>query len=72
MIRNFRKPLIIASPKLLLRHPDCVSSLVDMADGTSFSPVLSDNISKVCFKSFQISKDCCLESFGKNPSSSVY
>ncbi|UJR09540.1 hypothetical protein I4U23_013777 [Adineta vaga] len=27
MIRNFRKPLIVAGPKILLRHPDCVSTL---------------------------------------------
>lgn len=47
MIRNFRKPLIVAAPKILLRHPDCVSTLSEMADGTSFQPVLSDNISKV-------------------------
>ncbi len=47
MLRNFRKPLIVAGPKILLRHPDCVSSLTDMADGTHFLPVLDDNISKV-------------------------
>ncbi|CAF3579917.1 unnamed protein product [Rotaria socialis] len=46
MIRNFRKPLIVAGPKILLRHPDCVSTLTDMADGTSFLPVLSDTMSK--------------------------
>jgi len=46
MIRNFRKPLIVAGPKILLRHPECVSTLDDMADGTYFLPVLSDNISK--------------------------
>jgi probable 2-oxoglutarate dehydrogenase E1 component DHKTD1 len=48
MIRNFRKPLIVAAPKILLRHPDCISSLADMTDGTSFLPVLSDNSLKVC------------------------
>ena len=42
MIRNFRKPLIVAGPKILLRHPECVSTLTDMADGTHFSPVLAD------------------------------
>ncbi|CAF0933708.1 unnamed protein product [Adineta steineri] len=47
MIRNFRKPLIVAAPKILLRHPDCISSLTDMADGTHFLPVLTDNLSKI-------------------------
>jgi probable 2-oxoglutarate dehydrogenase E1 component DHKTD1 len=47
MIRNFRKPLIVAGPKILLRHPDCISSLTEMADGTYFLPVLSDDTSKV-------------------------
>lgn len=47
MIRNFRKPLIVAGPKILLRHSDCVSTLADMADGTYFRPVLSDHLSKV-------------------------
>lgn len=44
MIRNFRKPLIVASPKTLLRLPDAVSSLSDMKPGTTFNPVLGDNV----------------------------
>src|SRR5690606_30009959 len=42
MLRNYRRPLIVASPKGLLRDPQCVSSLNDMADGTSFRSVLAD------------------------------
>ena len=42
MIRNFRKPLIVVGPKVLLRHPLAVSTLQDMAPGTTFQPVLSD------------------------------
>lgn len=42
LIRPFRKPLIIAGPKLLLRFPAAVSTLEDMAPGTSFQPVLDD------------------------------
>ncbi|XP_071800506.1 2-oxoadipate dehydrogenase complex component E1-like [Asterias amurensis] len=42
MVRNFRKPLIVASPKVLLRLPSAVSSLADMAPGTSFKPVIGD------------------------------
>ena len=40
MIRNYRKPLICASPKTLLRFPAAVSTLEDMAPGTTFHPVL--------------------------------
>ncbi|XP_069765757.1 2-oxoadipate dehydrogenase complex component E1 isoform X2 [Narcine bancroftii] len=43
MIRNFRKPLIVASPKMLLRLPAAVSSLDDMAPGTTFKPVIGDS-----------------------------
>ena len=38
--RNFRKPLIIMTPKSLLRHKLCVSKLADMGPGTSFHRVL--------------------------------
>lgn len=42
MIRNFRKPLIVASPKTLLRFSGAVSSLDDMGPGTSFKPIIGD------------------------------
>lgn len=42
MIRNFRKPLIVVGPKTLLRFSGAVSSLSEMAPGTSFKPVLGD------------------------------
>ncbi|KAH8027629.1 hypothetical protein HPB51_007179 [Rhipicephalus microplus] len=42
MVRNFRKPLVMASPKILLRHPEATSTLEDMAPGKMFMPVLSD------------------------------
>jgi len=42
VVRNFRKPLIVVGPKVLLRHPAAVSSLVELCPGTSFQPVLSD------------------------------
>ncbi len=41
MRRDFRKPLIIMSPKSLLRHKLAVSSLADFTDGT-FQTVLDD------------------------------
>jgi 2-oxoglutarate dehydrogenase E1 component len=34
MVRDYRKPLIVMSPKSLLRHKEAVSSLEDLADGT--------------------------------------
>ncbi|PVD25710.1 hypothetical protein C0Q70_13370 [Pomacea canaliculata] len=43
MVRNFRKPLIVASPKVLLRSPVATSSLADMLPGTHFQPVIGDN-----------------------------
>ncbi len=41
--RDFRKPLVVMSPKSLLRHRRCVSTLADMGPGTSFHRVLYDN-----------------------------
>jgi 2-oxoglutarate dehydrogenase E1 component len=40
--RDFRKPLIVMTPKSLLRHKRCVSSLADMATGSSFHRVMWD------------------------------
>jgi len=38
---NFRKPLVIMTPKSLLRHSSCVSSVADLAEG-GFEKVLDD------------------------------
>ncbi|XP_011402465.1 PREDICTED: probable 2-oxoglutarate dehydrogenase E1 component DHKTD1, mitochondrial [Amphimedon queenslandica] len=46
MVRNFRKPLIIQSPKTLLRLPSAVSSLNEMSPGTTFKPVIGDHTIK--------------------------
>jgi len=43
MKRDFRKPLILMTPKSLLRHKRCVSPLADFAEGTSFHRVLRDD-----------------------------
>ncbi|GAB6031789.1 putative 2-oxoglutarate dehydrogenase E1 component DHKTD1, mitochondrial [Chamberlinius hualienensis] len=42
MVRNFRKPLIIISPKILLRMTAASSSLSDMSPGTTFQSVIGD------------------------------
>ncbi len=42
MIREFRKPLVVMTPKSLLRHKRAVSLLSDLAEGTSFHRVMPD------------------------------
>jgi len=42
MLRDFRKPLVIFTPKSLLRHKRAVSSLSDMEAGSTFHRVLDD------------------------------
>lgn len=42
LARPFRKPLIVMSPKKLLRYPECVSSLEDFATGTHFQETYGD------------------------------
>lgn len=41
IVRPLRKPLVIMSPKSLLRHPASTSSLADLASG-AFLPVIDD------------------------------
>jgi len=43
MVREFRKPLIVMTPKSLLRHKKALSKLSDMAEGSSFHRVLHDD-----------------------------
>lgn len=42
MCRDYRKPLILMTPKSLLRHKLCVSKLEEFAEGSSFHRVLWD------------------------------
>jgi 2-oxoglutarate dehydrogenase E1 component len=42
MHRPFRKPLVVLSPKYLLRHKACVSPLADFQTGTGFRPAIPD------------------------------
>ena len=60
--RDFRKPLVVFSPKSLLRHPLCVSPLKDFTDG-KFKEVIDDenvkpaNVKRVVFCSGKIYYD---------------
>ena len=45
--RNFRKPLVVMTPKSLLRHKACVSDLADMGPGTTFHRLLDERNTKV-------------------------
>ncbi|XP_050073645.1 2-oxoglutarate dehydrogenase complex component E1 isoform X2 [Anopheles maculipalpis] len=38
----FRKPLIVLTPKSLLRHPECRSNFSEMTDGTEFKRLIPD------------------------------
>lgn len=43
IIRNYRKPLVVVAPKILLRLSDATSSYVDFQPGQTFRPVLGDS-----------------------------
>jgi 2-oxoglutarate dehydrogenase E1 component len=45
--RNFRKPLVVMTPKSLLRHKACVSDLADMGPGTTFHRLLDERDTSV-------------------------
>lgn len=45
MKRDFRKPLVLMTPKSLLRHKDCVSG-IDEFEKTSFREVIDDIVSR--------------------------
>ena len=42
LMRNFRKPLVLMTPKSLLRHKLAVSHLADMASGSHFRRILPE------------------------------
>jgi len=57
----FRKPLIIMTPKSLLRHPEARSSFDEMKSGTSFQRIIPDplnqgNVKKLVFCSGKVSR----------------
>jgi 2-oxoglutarate dehydrogenase E1 component len=42
LARPFRKPLVVMTPKSLLRHPEVVSDISEFGPGTRFQEVLDD------------------------------
>jgi len=48
LLRESRKPLIVMTPKSLLRHKRAVSNLSDMAEGSSFHRVMVDGAEVGC------------------------
>ena len=62
MLRDFRKPLIVFTPKSLLRHPQCVSELSDFTHG-EFQELIDDatvnpnDVSRVVFCSGKLYYD---------------
>lgn len=42
LARPFRKPLVVMSPKSLLRHPECMSSVADFEPTTGFREIYGD------------------------------
>ena len=49
MKRNYRKPLIVFTPKSLLRHPKAVSSIKELSSG-QFEEVIDDTINPIGVK----------------------
>jgi 2-oxoglutarate dehydrogenase E1 component len=48
VMRDFRKPLVVMTPKSLLRHKRAVSTLADLASGTGFHRVMIDGAEAGC------------------------
>ncbi len=72
MLRKFRKPLIIFTPKSLLRHKEAISNLDDFNEKSKFKKIIIDNnqknaskVDKVVFCSGKIYYDI-LEKMNKN------
>ena len=61
MHRNFRKPLIVMTPKSLLRNKRCVSNLNDFTKKTTFHRILEDHSYLENSKLIKLKKDKKIE-----------
>jgi len=50
VVTSFRKPLILFTPKSLLRHPKVISTKIELFDG-KFMPIIDDNLNYKSVKS---------------------
>ena len=57
LMRNFRKPLVLMTPKSLLRHKRAVSAIEDFEPGTSFHRVLWDDAQLEATENVTLVKD---------------
>jgi 2-oxoglutarate dehydrogenase complex dehydrogenase (E1) component-like enzyme len=55
---DYRKPMIIAGPKMILRDPMCRSSLSEFAPGTTFQPILKHYAGKSSPKKAKLALFC--------------
>ena len=61
--RDFRKPLIIMSPKSLLRNKKCVSNIEDFTRKNSFHRVLGDHAEINAYGLIKLEKDTKIKKF---------
>ena len=61
MHREFRKPLIIMTPKSLLRHKRCISNISEFTSRSSFHRVLEDDAYKKENKLITLKKDSAIK-----------
>ena len=61
MHRDFRKPLIVMTPKSLLRHKKCVSLIDDFSKKNSFHRVLEDHAYIKNSETIELKKDSKIE-----------
>src|SRR5260370_18156371 len=57
LMRDFRKPLILMTPKSLLRHKRCVSTIEEFAPGATFHRWLMDDAERLSGEAIKLAKD---------------
>jgi 2-oxoglutarate dehydrogenase E1 component len=57
MKRDFRKPLILMTPKSLLRHKRAVSTLAEVGEGSTFNSILKDDAETKAAEAIKLVED---------------